>query len=146
VPNVWGTSMPVSYPAKQILGSSPNCPAGVETTIWSQTLAAVSPGFYYPIVQGLIWVQNGATPPSQVVVAAKIGAGADFDSDGAPQSVFTANALYIMPFTLIGPSSEVPWRGAGSVVNMTVNPTAQAVTINGNGAFCWFSLVRAPDQ
>ena len=146
MPNDWGTAMPVILPAFTFGGSDINCVAGVETTIQSQGLAAISPGIYYPMIFFNMIITIGATPPSQIVVAGKIGAGADFQTIGTNPVLLVANANLVMTGLMVGTPSDVPWRGAGSTVNVTITSTGQAVVSKGSGSYVQWFLMRAPDQ
>jgi hypothetical protein len=86
----------------------------------------------------------GSTVATSLTFGARIGAGADFDAVGFVTSVFTANQIlpYTIPF--MGTPSNTSWAGAGSVINLTANPGAQAVQIGAVRSV--IMLLRAPDQ
>jgi hypothetical protein len=144
--NLYGVANPLQIGTQGIVLSLIPCPAGVETTVASVTMAAPSAGFYYPVIWGIMILQIGATKPNPVNLAGRIGAGADFGTCGLDQTVFNPSSNFMWPFMLAGPASDLPWRGAGSTVNLTVNPTGQAVTAYNAGSFFYCFLFRAPDQ
>jgi hypothetical protein len=146
MPNQYGTSNPLPVPQFIYIASNTACPAGAETNVLSATLAAVSPGIYYPVMIGAIYITLGATAPSQILIGGRIGAGADFQQLGAPAEIFTPNLTYLQSFCMFGTPSDTIWRGAGATVNISLNPTGQAVTAASGGSYGQVFLFRAPDQ
>ena len=124
------------------------CPAGTETTIMSTTaMKGTDPsGVYLPWVFFNIAILLGATPPTALKIAAKIGAGADFNSYNVAPAVLVANATLSLGLSMVGGASIAPWQGAGSIINLTVNPTGQAVTAKGQPGYADVFLFRGPDQ
>jgi hypothetical protein len=149
VPNLYGVAQPVPMP---ILvgtvggGVDVACPAGTETTVFTfPTYAALDHGAYYPVVTLNGCVTLGATIPTQLVFAFKLGAGSDVTASGVPANLFTANGNLFFSTVMFGINSLVSWVAPGSVVNVTLNPTGQAVTMRGSGAQCMLQLFRGPD-
>lgn len=120
--------------------------SGTETNvIASGALAAAFPGNYYPVMTGLLAVLLGATAPTGLTVAFRIGAGSDVDSYTVATALLVNAATIQIPICLVGASSGTAWIGAGSTLNVTLNPVAQAVTAKFVGSRCLFQLLRAPD-
>lgn len=138
-------TVPIGVSISIIAGQ--NCPAGVETTIASGVFAALDPsGWYY--VEALIACQYilGATPPSNIAMAARIGAGADIGTYNVATGLLVASATFTFTSALLSVASQAPWQGAGSTLNITCNPTGQAVTAGSTGSRTIIHLWRAPDQ
>ena len=129
------------------IGSSVACPAGAETNaVPSTAMIAPSNGYYYPVAWGYIPIILGATAPSAVVLALRIGNGADIAQQAIPGTLLVNNATIWVPSIYFGPPSQTPWMGAGSILNISVTPTGQAVTVGNGGLGVYFGLLRAPDQ
>ena len=123
------------------------CPAGVATVVASVgPIIAPSQGFFYPACFWMTDVTYGASVPSSVTYAFRIGAGSNLDAAQVSPLTFVAAATYDATICMFGPASSVPWLAPGSTVNFTVTPTAQGVTANSVAGRIWFALFRAPDQ
>ena len=147
--NLYGVANPIIYPAYATVigGVDLACPAGTETNVIdSGALVAISNGYYYPVVCSYMNVTLGATPPTSLVVAARIGAGSDFSTFGPYPSLLVAGATLFITGMLVGPISQTAWQGAGSHIFVTVNPVAQGITFRSYSSGAFFYLYRAPDQ
>lgn len=123
------------------------CNPGVETNVMdSGVMIAPSQGFYYPVIQFQGVFSFGASAPTGIVFAGRIGAGADFATWTANLAGMAGSTFEWFNTTLIGPPSSVPWISPGSHIFVTVNPTAQAITISNVGSYAAVFLIRAPDQ
>ena len=147
MPNQWGTQLSTANPAYvALLGGTVNCPAGVETNVAQvNPLVAAGPGNYYPVWQGVLSLALGATPPTALVIGARVGAGADIGAFTFPVQVLTANAVIMFPVFLVGANSTSLWFPTGAVWNLTVNPTAQAMSCVNSTSTLYSYLVRGPD-
>lgn len=144
--NLYGVANAPALAVKATFGGV-ICPAGVETNlISSPPLVAPSQGYFYVVCNLMIFVAYQPTLPSAVTFAARIGAGADFDSYPVNLANVAVSTGFEYSLTLISPAFSIPWLGAGSVVNTTANPTGFQINTTGIGSQCWFMLVRAPDQ
>lgn len=149
MPNLYGVSNPLALPVAYgpIGGTNVPCPAGSETNvITSGPIAAISPGFYYPMLWLSLSILYGGTLPTQIIVAFRIGAGSDVDSVFIPTNSLVASTANVFSATLIGASSQVAWQGSGSTINVTLSPSAQAITLQLTGSRAAIALFRAPDQ
>lgn len=144
--NIYGVATPIAVPLVTGPGSDVACPAATETNVIANIIAAaLTLGSYYPLVSGVLVITMGATPPTALVIAARIGAAADFATYTVSTLFLTANANVAFPFTLIGANSSSAFVGASVTVNVSVNPTAQAVTTRVAGSYSVLQLFRGPD-
>src|SRR5271155_3986879 len=111
--NIWGTAQPGLIPAAVI-------PAGA--------VALPAPGAYAPLVMAVLTILLGATPPSALKIAFKLGSGSDVDSYVVEPALLVTLAELVIPVFLAGVQSPTAWVGSGSTLNLTVNATGQAVT------------------
>ena len=147
MPNLYGVDNSPLNPQLTSLGSLLTVNAGVETTFLSMgPLTAVSPGVYFPMFWGFIYVSLFATPPSALQFNAKIGGGSAFDIMVVPAVFLTASASMLYQCCFLGTGSEVPWRAPGSTVNFTCNSTGQNTNINTAYTRIMGGLFRAQDQ
>ena len=126
--SIWGVNQSLPNPSIVTAGSDVACPAGSETNVLSATITAATPGLNLALQSDIACVVVlGATPPTAMTINARVGAGADYDSWTVPPAVLTASAnLHLAP-SLLGNFARNA-LAAGSVINITVNPTGQAVT------------------
>lgn len=131
--SIWGVNQSLSNPIIVTAGSDVACPAGTETNVISVTATTSFAGMNSVLtvdVTGVIVL--GATPPSALVIAVRVGSGSDADSYTVSPAALVANAIL-----QIAPSlAFVNSRGAANVsatLNLTVNPTGQAVTFKAGG-------------
>lgn len=128
-------------------GANVNCPAGVETVVvQSAPMIAPSQGYFYCMVAGQLAIASGATPPTLLTVAARFSTGSDFSSFQIPSTWLTTNYGFIVPAIFSSINSYLNWLAPGSIIQVTLNPTAQAVTAIGAGTTIGFTLLRSPDQ
>lgn len=147
--NLYGVANPCIIPVAVGLigGANINCPANTETNIIaSPPLIAISAGYYYPMVWAYLGILIGATNPTNLVVSIRLGAGSDMDGAVIPPQQLVGNAFIVDTFPLVGSASQAAYTGAGSILNVTINPTAQPVTAELNPSRAVIALFRAPDQ
>jgi hypothetical protein len=143
--NLYGVANPVALPLEGIIFGPIACPSGVETVIaTTAALIAPSAGYFYPMVWFSLTLACGAAVPTSLVLAFKIGAGSDANSAYFVPGGYMASTYSWPSCALVGPPSNVVWQGAGSVINLTCNPTAQAVNCYNINYVA--ALYRAPDQ
>jgi hypothetical protein len=126
--SIWGVNQSVSNPMIVTAGADVNCPSATETTVLSGTFGP-QPGSQNLAIQSdlAVVIALGATPPTAMVIAVRVGSGADYDTWTVPPAVLVANANLSLAPSLLG----IFGRGslaAGATINVTVNPTGQAVT------------------
>lgn len=127
--SIWGVNQSVGNPQIATAGSDVACPAATETNVLAITLPTASPGLNLAIlVDTMVTILLGATPPSAMVIAMRVGAGADIDTYTFPPGGLTANALLQLSPTLAAIFSRGSYTN-GATLNITVNPTGQAVTL-----------------
>jgi hypothetical protein len=144
--NVYGIANPLSVPAIVVGGGDVACPAGSPTTVLSSAaLSAFAPGDYYPMIWAYLAILFGATPPTAMSVGFQLGAGSTVDFMALPVPLFVANATILFTVPLVGANSGSAWVGAGSIINVTVNPFAQAVTFKYANSRAVIALFRGPD-
>jgi hypothetical protein len=146
--NLYGVANPLPLPVAYgpVGAADVTCPAGAETTVVTTgAVAAISNGFFYPVIQGVLFVVLGATAPSALQYAFKLGSGSDVVANQIEPGLLVALAELTLPIVLIGASSQNAWKGAGSTINVTLAPTGQAVTLKVTGSQLWVSLQRGPD-
>lgn len=144
--NAWGTSMQSPLPAVYAPSGDVTCNAGTETTcITTGAINALVPGDYYPLIWLVAAIYLGATAPSALVLAFKIGAGADVDTFTVDPGQLVNSAKIIIVCPLIGANSASAWVGSGSTINITANATGQAVTFKQVGSRAIVALLRGPD-
>ena len=149
MPNLYGVSNPIILPVQvgTVGGSNVTCNAGVETIVaTSSPLVAISAGVYYPYIVGALLITTGATGPTGVTWAARIGAGADFLQVPMPGGMFGPTQWIQVPIFAVGPAATVPWQGTGSTLSVMLTATAQNITVQSLFTNLWMTLYRAPDQ
>lgn len=123
------------------------CPAGVETpVIGTAPLIAPSQGFYYPAIFWFVDITLGASLPTQLRFAFRIGTGSDLDVMQYDLAALVASTTINFTAVMFGNPSSVPWQAPGSVLQATINPQTNGVTANSAAGRAWFALFRAPDQ
>jgi len=145
--SVWGIAQPFAIPPIVTAGSDVVVTAGTETNVLSSaTLVATNIGNWYPFIVGVAAVLLGATPPTALVVAVRIGAAADFDTYTVAPAVLTANATLMIPLAFVGANSKTQWNpGGGGVINVTLLSTAQNVTLKAVGSRAVMALNLGTD-
>lgn len=130
--SIWGVNQSLAGPTIATAGSDVACPAGSETNVVS---ANVPTGFSG--INGVMMVDIacaivlGATPPTALVIALRLGSGADLDSYTISPAALVANAILQIAPTLTSNLSRTGGNSSGTM-NVTVNPTGQAVTLKAN--------------
>jgi spore coat protein U-like protein len=145
---IWGVADPVPAGLVYTTPSQNNvsCPAGVETTfITTGALSLPSPGGYFPLILLSVAITFGASLPAPMTFAFKLGAGADVDSQLLGTILFTANATILFAIALVGVNSTTSWYPGPSTINITCNPTGQAVTVAGGSTRALVFFQRGPD-
>lgn len=126
--SIWGVNQALPNPSIVTAGADVACAAGAETNVLSGTITAVGPGQNLALQSDVACViVLGATPPTAMTINARVGAGADYDSWTVPPAVLTASANLALAPSLVGTFARNA-LAAGSTINITVNPTGQAVT------------------
>ena len=127
-------------------GADVTLTAGTETTIATTgALVAAYPGNYYPLIFCTLAILLGATASTALVIAFKLGSGADVDTYTVPPALLVANATILIGVTLVGVNSAINWIGAGSTINVTGNATTTAATAKNVGSRIVPQLVQGPD-
>lgn len=146
--NVYGIASP------NPLAASYGCVGGADVTLTSSTevtfittgaIVALGPGDYYPVIWGVLVNYLGATAPSALVIAFKLGSGSDVATYTVDPGQLVNSAKIVVPFCLVGANSGTAWTGLGSTINITANGTGQASTAKNVGSFAVVMLVRGPD-
>ncbi len=144
--NVWGVANPSPVPTIVTVGADVTLAAGVETTFMSSAaLSAPNPGAYYPVVSLAVAILFGATAPTALTFAFKLGAGADVDTQVVAVANMVVNATTYYYFQLVGANSSTAWIGAGTVVNITGLAATTAATFKFSGSRAMIQLERGPD-
>jgi hypothetical protein len=145
--SIWGVARPGITPAVLIPASDTSCPSATETTVitTSSALVAGFAGDFYPLIQGVLVILLGGTAPSALVIGARLGSAADFDSYTVEPALLTNSAELVIPLALVGVNSATAWSPTGAVVNITVNPTGQTVTCKKVGSRAIITLGTGPD-
>ena len=145
---LWGNAIPIPAAASygNIGAVDVACPSATETNVVTTgALVALNNGAYYPEIWGVLAILLGATAPSALVCAFRLGAGADVDTYTVPPALLTNAATLMVQINLVGVNSASAWVGAGSTINVTINPTGQAVTCKAVGTKVVVALNRGPD-
>lgn len=148
-PNLYGVANtgPALYYGTLLNAGGVTCPAGVETNVIALgPVTALAQGVYYPVFWAQLSIQSGATAPTQIVLGAKIGAGADFATFQPYNGLFIAGQVNVIWWYGIGQPSRAPWVTPGSVINITVNPLAQSVSCVYYCSQAIGGVFRAPDS
>lgn len=131
--SIWGVNQSPPSPAIVTAGGDVTCNAGVETNVLSGTVTVGTPGANFALVSDVMaYIILGATPPSAMVIAARQGAGADYDTYTVAPLALVANAVLPVSPTLTGIFAKNALAG-GATINITVNATGQNVTFKANG-------------
>lgn len=126
--SIWGVNQALPNPAIVTAAADVSCPAGSETNVLSASITAPAPGQNLAMQSDIACViAIGATAPSAMTINARVGAGADYDSWTVPPALLVANANLSLAPSLVGTFARNALAG-GPTINITVNPTGQAVT------------------
>lgn len=130
--SIWGVDQTLAAPQVATAGSDVACAAGVETNVISASLPFGFTGFNAVLFADVACViVLGATAPSALVIALRLGSGADVDSYTVSPSALVANAVLQLSPALVAALSRSSSGGTGTW-NVTVNATGQAVTLKAN--------------
>jgi len=127
--NAYGIALPSSGPHVVSAGADVTLTAGTETTFFTEAAGAPNQGNYQYIVWLNLWVSFGASAPTALVFAAKIGAGSDFDSVTVDPASLVASTHVQYNFMLFSPESSTNYVGAGSTINITGLATTNNATL-----------------
>ena len=131
--SIWGVDQSLSGPQVATAGSDVSCPAGTETNVISASVPVGFGGFNAVLFADVACViVLGATAPTALVVAMRLGAGADVDTYTISPAALVANAILQLSPALVANLSRSSAGGNGTW-NITVNATGQAVTFKANG-------------
>lgn len=145
--NLYGVANAPGMPTRFGPSADTNIPANTWTTVCSSIpMIAPSAGWFYPIVWCVISTQFASPYPADFRVGLAIGAGSVGDQYAMDAIDFPIGGRPICPGTLIGPASQVAWRGAGSVLNIQVYSATNPMIVPGYQTACIGVLYRAPDQ
>jgi hypothetical protein len=123
-----------------------SCTSGAETNvIASGTIKTPIQGDFYPLISGNLVIYMGATAPTALVIAFRIGAGADVATYTVDPGQLVNSAKVQFAFGFVGANSASAWFPTGSTLNVTVNPTGQTVTVKNVGSFAIFELIQGPN-
>jgi len=144
--NIYGVANPLNIPAVYVPAADVALPAGTETTIITTgAIAQIGPGNYFPLVLLTVAILNGATIPTALTAAFKIGAGSDVDSFVVADAALVAASTESFTVALIGANSGTAWVGAGSTINITLLAAGNAATLKAVGTRAIVMLLRGPD-
>jgi hypothetical protein len=97
------------------------------------------------MIFGQLGISLGATPPSALLVYARLNGASQFDSFNVDTNFLVGNANLFIPVLLYGPRSVSSYMGIGTQIQIGVNPTGQAVTCLQNITRAYVMLGRAED-
>lgn len=144
--NVYGIASPMALPAVYTAGADVTLTAGAETTmITTGAISAPGPGDLYPMIWLCVAILFGATAPTALTFAFKLGSGSDVDSLAVAVASMVANATTYYYIPLIGVNSGTAWIGAGSTINITGLAVTTAATFKFAGSRALVALFRGPD-
>lgn len=129
--NLYGVANPAPTLIYSTLigGANLACPAGTETNLLSTgTLITPSGGAFYPIAWVNLTFTVGATPPTVVALGVRISGGADLGTFNPNIALFVASTNVTISWCVAGPTSRSTWAAPGNALQISVNPTAQALT------------------
>jgi hypothetical protein len=145
---IWGVQQ------EGTIGAFFGCVGAADVTLTSSTevtfittgaLFAASPGSYYPLIWLHVAILFGATAPSALVLAFKLGSGSDVDTYTVAPALLVNSATLNLSVPLVGVNSKTSWGGAGSTINITANGTGQASTAKNVGCRAVVQLFRGLD-
>ena len=141
--NIYGVANPGFTPTVAIPSADVTLTAGSEITcITSGAIAAYGPGAYVPVIYACLCVVCGATAPTALQFAFKIGAGSDVDTYVVEPGELVNLAEFTITIPLLGVSDAAAWIGAGSTINVTGKATTTACTVKKVGSRALFTLQR----
>ena len=122
------------------------CNSGVDTDALdvggvTSKLSQITDQDFIPFVVGVMTILLGAAAPTALVISYETTLGTPIDSYTVEPGLLVMNAELIIPLSFFGPSSKSLYSGAGATPMITVNATAQAVTVKAVGSRALFQLV-----
>lgn len=147
--NLYGIASPNPVPVgvNTIGGVDVACPAGSETNVLAILFNPPTVnGVYYPFIGGYLVISLGATPPTALQYNVRLGAGSDFIALAIGATLLVANANIIQPIYAPGTALIMNNPSGANTFNVSLTPTAQAVTVRTNGTIGFGQWVRATDQ
>lgn len=144
--NLYGVSQPGFAFAPSTMGGDQACPSGSETNCFAN-LQPTAPGSgnWYGVFSGIMTVLLGATAPTALIIGARIGALADFDNFTVAPALLVNNATLMIPFAFYTAANQANFFPASAAFNITLTPTAQAVTAKNVGSRIQIQLFHGPD-
>ena len=145
---IWGVADPLPQPAVYgtVAAGDVSLALGVETTfITTGALSGLNPGPYFPQIWLTATIVLGATAPTALVIAFKLGAGSDVDTYTVEPGLLVNSAELAISVVLIGTNSLTAWQGAGSTINITGLASTHAATAKFVGSRAVVGLFRGPD-
>jgi hypothetical protein len=146
--NVYGIAAPATLPAiyGAVGAADVTLTAGAEVTaITTGAITAANPGDYYPLIWLWLTILFGATAPTALQFAFKLGAGSDVDTFVIEPGLLTNLGEIQVGVPLIGANSATAWQGSGSTINITGKATTTACTVKAVGSRAIVALMRGPD-
>lgn len=145
---IYGVANPLATAAiyGTAAGGDVTLTAGTEVTIVTTgALVALNAGPYYPLIWLTVAALMGATAPTALQFAFKLGSGADVDTYVLEPGMLANLAEFTLAIPLVGANSAAAWIGSGSTINITGKATTTACTVKGVGTRALVQLVRGPD-
>jgi len=141
----WGTNLMIPNPVLLTAGSDVSVPAGGKTTVLdsgaSPLIKTQAGGGFYLLAHLTLEILLGATAPSALVISLDlVTAGANQDTYTVTPGILANNATILAACTLYVPNSSTIWFPAGDEIQITANPTGQAVTVKASGSRCVLAL------
>ncbi len=144
--SIWGIAAPGTIPAVYTNTVDVTLTAGTETTIITTgAITGVGLGDFYPVIWLAVAILMGATAPTALTFAFKLGSGSDVDSLAVAVGslVVSTTVYYYIP--LIGTNSGTAWVGSGSTINITALAATTAATFKFAGSRAMVALQRGLD-
>jgi hypothetical protein len=142
----WGTNLAPANPLLLTLATDTAVPAGGKTVVLDSgaglRFGVAAGGGVYLLCDLALVVTLGAGAPSALVITLDlVVAGGNQDTYTVPPTLLTASAVLVISPTLLVPNSGTIWFPAGDRIQITANPTGQAITANavGTRGLCTFN-------
>lgn len=144
--NIYGIANPLATPAVYVNTADQTLTAGTEVTIITTgALTALNPGTYVPMIWLYANILMGASLPSALQFAFKLGSGSDVDTQVVDVADATASKGWQYAVPLIGVPSATAWIGSGSTINITATATTNAATFKYATSRALVLLLRVDD-
>ncbi len=142
--NLYGVSQPGFTPVS-VAQSAGTYNANTDTVCFtSASILAPSAGNWFIMGWGVVNVTLGATPPSALKVRTRIQGSSFFFTQNVFASALVANANLMIPMAFAGIPAGTNFFPSGSIIEMAINPTNQAITGDINGGML-MTLFHGPD-